>query len=74
MPSHTTLENVHLYMKKKEYIPNIAVRRLQVKMKGETYKVEVWKDKSITCECSGFRYRKACKHTQAVQEKMNRAG
>ena len=68
VPDDTTLENVHLYMKRKEYVPNLPIKRMQVTIKGKAYKVEVWKDKTITCECTGFRYRKNCKHVQAVQK------
>ena len=68
VPDDTTIENVHFYMKRKEYVTNLPIKRMQVKIKGKAYKVEVWKDKSITCECTGFRYRKDCKHVQAVQK------
>ena len=73
VPNDTTMANVHHFMKRKEYVPNLPVKRYQVKVEGKAYKVEVWKDKSITCECTGFRYRKTCKHSQAIQKMVNKS-
>ena len=74
VPDDTTMENVHLYMKRREYVPKTPIKRYEVKTKGKAYKVEVWKDKSITCECTGFRYRKTCKHAQAIEKMVNKSG
>lgn len=74
VPDDTTMENVHLYMKKKEYIPNVPVKKFEVKIKNKTYKVELWKDNTASCNCTGFRYRKQCKHTEAVLKKVKRGG
>ena len=71
VPDDTTMANIHLYMRKKERAQNLPIKRMQVKIKDKAYKVEVWKDKSITCECTGFRFRKSCKHVQAVQKMVN---
>jgi len=72
VPEGTTIDNVHLYMRKKEYVTEAPLKKYEVKSKGKTYKVEVWKNKSITCECSGFRYRKTCKHAVGVQKVVNK--
>jgi len=73
VPAETTMQNIHLYMRKKEHVQNLPIKKYQVKSKNKAYKVEVWKDKSITCECSGFRYRRACKHSTAVQKLVNKS-
>jgi len=73
VPDDTTMDNVHLYMRKREYVPNLPIKRYEVKTNGKAYKVEVWKDKSISCECTGFRYRKTCKHSQAIQKMVKKS-
>lgn len=73
VPEDTTIDNIHLYMRKKEYVRVAPIKKFKVKSKGKAYTVEVWKNESITCECSGFRYRKICKHVQAIQKVVNKS-
>jgi len=39
--------------------------------KGNEYKVEVWTDGKTNCECTGFAYRRTCKHVEAVKAERN---
>lgn len=34
--------------------------------KGDIYIVETWNDGRITCSCSGYTFRRTCKHTKGV--------
>jgi hypothetical protein len=70
IPNGTTRENLHLYaIYERPELPK-PMQKYSVKSSNgkSKYIVEVWNDKKITCDCSGYRFRNKCKHASAVQK------
>lgn len=70
IPDDTTYSNLHLYAVHERIELPKPLQKFAVKSSnGRTkYIVEVWNDKKITCNCSGYRFRNKCKHASAVQK------
>lgn len=70
IPNDVTHENLHIYaIYERTEIEKPTKKYLVSSSRGnKKYSVEVWKNGNVTCDCSGYKWRNKCKHSQAVKK------
>ena len=73
IPDHVTFDNLKEYVIYETVEEQKPIKKFLVSSSaGKTkYTIEVWENK-ITCNCSGYRWRNKCKHTDAVKKSLKK--
>jgi hypothetical protein len=66
VPFETQYEDLPKYLVKRQYEEIKVIKKYNVSGTGKKYLVEVMSNKEVRCECSGFKWRKKCKHADKI--------